>query len=277
MKKIITVLLIIVFSKVDAQILVPRVSQKASVYQMIALTDVIINYSRPQVKNRKIFGELEPFGKVWRTGANEVTTISFSTDVKINGFYLKAGRYALVSIPTENDWTFVFNKDADQWGVFDYKDSLDVLKILAKREKISNREILTFSFENVKSSSAEVVFEWENVRASFLIEVDPMTTVSQIKKSISERKPDNWRILSDAANFCYANNINHSEAQQWLDTSIEINKNPNSYFLKAKLFGQVKSNKEAKAFAEVAKEMLKKSDRSNPQLLSEIEEFLKGL
>ncbi len=277
MKKIILVLTIFFAFQITAQITIPRVSQKASLSQTIALTDITLNYSRPQVKGRKIFDGLEPFGKVWRTGANEVTTISFSTDVKINGFYLKAGKYALVSLPTEKDWTFIFNKDADQWGAFNYNDSLDVLRILAKKEVIPNKEVLSFYFEELTQNSAKVILEWETVRASFTVEADPMTVVSAIQKSLVNRKATDWRSLYNAANYCFTSDVNHEEAQQWLNSSLEIRKDAGTYFLKAKLAKQVKSNKDAKAFAEVAKEIAKKEENPNKQLISEVEEFLKSL
>ena len=277
MKKTIFLISILISLQISAQITIPRVSQKASLSQTIALTDITLNYSRPQVKGRKIFGELEPFGKVWRTGANEVTNISFSTDVKINGFNLKAGKYALVSLPTEKDWTFIFNKDAEQWGAFSYNDSFDALRILAKKEVIPSKEVLSFYFEELTQNSVKVVLEWETVRASFTVEADPMTVVAAIQKSLVNRKPTDWRSLYNAANYCFVSDVNHDEAQQWLNTSLEIRKDAGTYFLKARLAKQVKSNKDAKSFAEVAKELAKKEENPNKQLISDIEEFLKSL
>ena len=277
MKKSLLLFTVFFAFQLSAQVTIPRVSQKASLSQTIALTQITLNYSRPQVKGRKIFGGLEPYGKVWRTGANEVTTISFSTDVKINGFYLKAGKYALVSLPTEKDWTFIFNKDADQWGAFSYNDSLDALRILAKKEVIPNKEVLSFYFEELTQNSVKVVLEWETVRLSFTVEADPMTVVAAIQKSLVNRKPTDWRSLYNAANYCFTSDVNHEEAQQWLNSSLEIRKDAGTYFLKAKLAKQVKSNKDAKAFAEVAKEIAKKEENPNKQLISDVEEFLKTL
>lgn len=277
MKKSLLLFTVFFAFQLSAQVTIPRVSQKASLSQTIALTEITLNYSRPQVKGRKIFGGLEPYGKVWRTGANEVTTISFSTDVKINGFYLKAGKYALVSLPTEKDWTFIFNKDADQWGAFSYNDSLDALRILAKKEVIPNKEVLSFYFEELTQNSVKVVLEWETVRLSFTVEADPMTVVAAIQKSLVNRKPTDWRSLYNAANYCFTSDVNHEEAQQWLNSSLEIRKDAGTYFLKAKLAKQVKSNKDAKAFAEVAKEIAKKEENPNKQLISDVEEFLKTL
>jgi len=277
MKKTMFLISILISLQLSAQVTIPRVSQKASLSQTIALTDITLNYSRPQVKGRKIFGGLEPFGKVWRTGANEVTNISFSTDVKINGFNLKAGKYALVSLPTEKDWTFIFNKDAEQWGAFSYNDSLDALRILAKKEVIPSKEVLSFYFEELTQNSAKVVLEWETVRVSFTVEADPMTVVAAIQKSIVNRKPTDWRSLYNAANYCFVSDVNHDEAQQWLNASLEIRKDAGTYFLKARLAKQVKSNKDAKSFAEVAKELAKKEENPNKQLISDIEEFLKSI
>src|ERR1051326_7049375 len=115
-----------------AQLTLPRPSQKSVLTQRIGLTDVTITYSRPGVKGRRIFGGLVPFGKVWRTGANEATTIAISDDVSINGKPLAKGTYSLHTIPTEGEWTLIFNKTADQWGSYSYDEKQDVLRVNVK-------------------------------------------------------------------------------------------------------------------------------------------------
>jgi len=120
--------------------------------------DIEINYGAPSVKGRKIFGGLEPYGKVWRTGANEATTFSVSKDVTVNGETLAAGKYSLFTIPNDGEWTVIFNKNADQWGAYSYDDKQDALRIKVKANKSKElREQLMFKV----GDDGKVQFGWE--------------------------------------------------------------------------------------------------------------------
>lgn len=168
---IITMLLFISFSPVEAQEKKVRISPKAEVGQTIGLTDVKISYSRPRVKGRQIWGSLVPYGKVWRAGADEATKFTFSTDVIIEGKKLKKGSYSFFVIPQKDKFTLVFNKVADQWGAFEYNDNEDALRIIVNTQKLNHSvEWLTYSFTYQKPNSALVNLEWEKLRASFKIE-----------------------------------------------------------------------------------------------------------
>ncbi len=159
---------------------VVRVSPKASVSQTIGFTDVTISYSRPGVKGRKIWGGLVPYNKVWRTGANEATKITFSKDVTINGEKLAAGSYAFFAIPTQNEWTLIFNKVADTWGAFSYdkNKSQDALKIKVKPVEHNFQEWLEYNFSNMDvekagmNNSANVNLDWDKLRVSFKVVAD---------------------------------------------------------------------------------------------------------
>jgi len=159
---------------------VVRVSPKASVSQTIGFTDVTISYSRPGVKGRKIWGGLVPYNKVWRTGANEATKITFSKDVTINGEKLAAGSYAFFAIPTQNEWTLIFNKVADTWGAFSYdkNKSQDALKIKVKPVEHNFQEWLEYNFSNMDvekagtKNSANVNLDWDKLRVSFKVVAD---------------------------------------------------------------------------------------------------------
>ena len=141
-----------------------RPSPPAEVSGTVEGTDITINYSRPSVKGRTIFGELEPYGKVWRTGANEATTFEVSTDVEVEGQPLPAGKYALFTIPTEDDWTVVFNKTADQWGAFNYDEAEDALRVEVTPEETDDlTEQLTFEI----GDDGEVTMRWANTAVSF--------------------------------------------------------------------------------------------------------------
>ena len=156
-----------------------RVSPKASVSQTIGFTEVTINYSRPGVKGRKIWGGLVPYNKVWRAGANEATKFTFSKDVRINGNKLPAGSYAFFTIPTEKEWTLIFNKAANQWGL-DYaknKDK-DVLKIKVKPVETNYQEWLEYTFSDMNvqkagmKNSAVVNLVWDKLRIPFTVETE---------------------------------------------------------------------------------------------------------
>lgn len=153
-----------------------RISPKAEVSQTIGLTKISITYSRPGVKGRKIWGELVPYNKVWRAGANEATKITFGTDVKINGKGLKKGAYTFFVIPTEKEWTLIFNNIADQWGAFTYNEAKDALRIKVKPAKGNYAEWLYYSFTNMvvkkrgNPNSAVVSLNWENLKVPFTVE-----------------------------------------------------------------------------------------------------------
>ncbi len=148
-----------------------RISPMASVMQVVGFTKVTIVYSRPGVKGRKIWDGLVPYNKVWRAGANEATTIEFSTDVTIEGNKLPAGKYGFFAIPSAKEWTLIFNKVADQWGAFEYNEAEDILRIKVKPEKGNFHEWLTYTITKTGDDSATIALEWENLKVPFKIKV----------------------------------------------------------------------------------------------------------
>ncbi len=147
-----------------------RVSPKAGVSQTVGLTDISISYSRPGVKGRTIWGELVPYGKVWRAGADEATKITFSTDVLIEGKKLAAGSYSFFVIPNKNEWTVIFNKVSDQWGAFEYNESQDAIRFKVKPQTIDFQEWLTYSFYKTSETSALISLVWEKMKIIFKVE-----------------------------------------------------------------------------------------------------------
>lgn len=151
----------------------PQASPRATNSQMIGLTKVTIDYGRPAVKGRTIFGDLEKFDKVWRTGANEQTEIEFSTDVMLNGKKVAKGRYSLFTIPKKgNKWTVILNKDLGQWGAYAYKEANDLMRFEVDVMTIDNVERLEFSFDTLTLSSGHLVFKWAD--KSFRINIEVM-------------------------------------------------------------------------------------------------------
>jgi len=147
-----------------------RVSPNAAVTQTIGTTEVRLTYGRPQVKGRTIFGDLVSYNEVWRTGANEATTISFSDDVMIEGESLAAGTYSLYTIPGPDTWTLIFNDNANQWGT-NYDESGDILRVDVPAESADKREMMTFLFENVTKTKGTCVLHWAETRVPFTIAV----------------------------------------------------------------------------------------------------------
>jgi hypothetical protein len=158
----------IIFSRQqDKQV---RISPKAETKQTVGFTDVVIEYSRPAVRERKIWGGLVPYSKVWRAGANEATKFIFTDDVLIEGKKLSKGSYSFFAIPGEKEWTLIFNKVSDQWGAFEYNEAEDALRIKVKPEKNNSTEWLTYNINKISDSAAIVSLEWENLKIPFKVE-----------------------------------------------------------------------------------------------------------
>ena len=148
-----------------------RISPKALVKQTVGFTDVEIDFSRPGVKGRVIWGGLVPYDVVWRAGANEATKITFSTDVKVNGKNLKSGRYGFFTLPTKDKWILIFNKIADQWGAFEYNEAEDVLRFEVTPEEGCFQEWLDYTITKTSKNTAIVKLEWEKLKVPFEVEV----------------------------------------------------------------------------------------------------------
>lgn len=149
----------------------PRVSPNATVSQTIGTNVVTVTYGRPSVNDREVFGDLEPYGEVWRAGANEATTITFSDDVSIEGQHLSAGTYGLFTVPGEDEWTIIFNSVPNQWGAYDYNNEDDVLRVDVTPEEGQHMEQFMIYFESVNEDSGTAVLHWSTVKVPFEIEV----------------------------------------------------------------------------------------------------------
>lgn len=148
----------------------PRISPKAGVSQIIGTTEVKISYSRPGVKGRKIWGELVPYNKVWRAGADEATKFTFANDVKINGKKIPAGSYSFFVIPSNGEWTLILNKVADQWGAFEYNENQDLIRFKVNPQKNGYQEWLAYSFSGMSTGTAYIDLTWEYLKVSLKVE-----------------------------------------------------------------------------------------------------------
>lgn len=152
-----------------------RPSPNATVSQTIGTTVVTVGYSRPSVNGRDVFGGLVPYGEVWRTGANEATTISFSDDVMVEGEMLPAGTYALFTLPTEDSWTIIFNKTAQQWGAFRYDEAQDALRVTVEpMTDAPMQEQFEVRFTDVSADSATMILHWDTVGVPVQIGIHSM-------------------------------------------------------------------------------------------------------
>jgi hypothetical protein len=201
----------------------PDVSQAAEVKQRIALTDVTVKYHRPLVNGRKIWGGLVPYGKVWRAGANENTTIEFSDPVSIEGKPLDKGTYGLHMIPNPDSWTVIFSKTNTGWGSYSYDQKEDALRVDVKPKPLAeNDEALEFEFENLKPTSTAVTLKWEKLGVPFNVSVnDADQTLQNIRAQLKGRGQFTWQALDEGAQFCLTRKINLDEALRWADASIQ--------------------------------------------------------
>ena len=201
---------------------IPRASQRASVTQRIGLTDVTIVYHRPSVGGREVWGKTVPYGKVWRAGANDNTTITFTDDVTVEGKPLAAGTYGLHTIPDKDQWTIIFSKNATSWGSFSYDEKEDAQRVNVKPHAAEALEQLTYTFENIKPESAVATLRWEKLAVPFQIGVDVKAVVlGSIKKELRSVGGFTWAGYDEAAQWCLDNNYNLEEALKWEQTSID--------------------------------------------------------
>ena len=277
----------------QAQVRVPRPSQKASVMQTVGVTDITITYSRPGVKGRKIWGDppagaptsaatlddarsrakdapIVPYGHVWRTGANEATIFAVTDDVLINGQKLPAGSYSLHTIPGRDEWTIIFNKDDGQWGSFTYDEKKDALRVKAKPQTAEMQEWLKYDIDSVAPDSAQVVIRWERVAVPFTVQVADVNaaTLQKARAAIAAAKPDDWRTPLQAANFAFQNEskADDAEAMQWLDASLKVKETFNNMYTKARVLAGEGKTQEAIAAGERALQLGRESKADTSDL-----------
>lgn len=212
----------------------------SSVGRRLGVTDIEIKYNSPGVKGRegKIWGtDIAPYGftvlgygsnvqSPWRAGADECTTISFSTDVKINGKTLAAGKYALFMAVYADSCTLIFNKNTDAWGSYFYRADLDVLRVktLQQKNQPNLQERLIYSFTNQAAESVEIALEWERWKIPFKVEVDlKNTTLADIRRQMSGAIGFDPASLEFAASWCLTNDINYDEALNWINSATDPN------------------------------------------------------
>jgi hypothetical protein len=245
-----------------AQLNTPRGSQKASVSQQVGITTITINYSRPAVRDREIWGALVPYGmnnlgfgtaalSPWRAGADENTTITFSHDVSVEGKPIAAGTYGFhVIVEPDDKATIILSKDATSWGSFFYDESRDALRAVVTTKTAPHHEFLTYEFNTVTPNSTVASLVWEKKEIPFNISVDvPKTVLAEMREGFKGEKGFNRQNWEAAANYALLNGGDLNEALGWIGNAIEgqfySQKNADNLLIKAQILSKLGRESEA--------------------------------
>ncbi len=240
----------------QSQLELPAPSPAASVQQRVGLTDISVEYSSPGVKGREIFGGLVPYNKVWRTGANAATKVTFSRDVKFGGKSVPAGTYSLVTIPTAKGWTVALNKELGFFaGGKAYHKKGEVARVPAKTTQIPARERLTFLFSDTTDDQTSLDLEWSTLRVSVPVSVD---TAAHVQASIDGAVGGAWRPHVNAARYLAEHKKDYATALKYVNTSIGIESTWYNNWAKADILAKQGNYAEALKFAQVAWDLGKK-------------------
>ena len=202
----------------------PAASPACTLKQHVGLTDFEIVYSRPGVKGRIIFGGIVPYGQVWRTGANQATKITFNTPVKFNGTEMPAGTYGLFTIPGENEWTVILNKNSAQWGAYQYDAKDDVARFKVEPVTLSDTKLETFTieFNHIKDESAVLNLVWDKTVVPIRLEVDVTSkVVAQIEAAMASPDKKDAGLYFQAATFYYNHGLDLKKALAWVNAGLE--------------------------------------------------------
>lgn len=237
-------------SQIQAQfenaVKLPAASPKAKVHQQVGVTGITINYNRPLVKGREIFGKLIPFGKVWRTGADENTIIKFSTDVTIDNKLIKAGAYGLHTIPNKDSWTIILNSETKAWGSYFYDKSKDVIRFNVTPKNSQHQEAMSFRFKDIKTDGATIELNWAKTSISFDVNMNSKSLINEnIKNQLNSLPWWGWTGLYNAAQYNFNNNVYLKDALSWINRSVQNNRNYNNLTLKANILEKLGKTEEA--------------------------------
>jgi hypothetical protein len=251
-----TAILFILAESEAQQLKTPQPSSTQTIKQDFGIGSVELSYSRPNMKGRKIFGDLVPFGKVWRTGANNATTLTFTDTVMVGNTKLAPGKYGLLTIPNKDEWTVIFSKQTNVTSPADYKQESDAARINVKTSMLKeNYETFTMQFGNIKSSSLELQMIWDNVAVNVPLSTDVETKVmAQINNAMNK---DN-RPYFQSAMYYMETGRDLNQAIAWLDKAFE--QNPNAFWVvhqKANALAKQGKKAEAKAAAQKSMDMAK--------------------
>jgi hypothetical protein len=236
----------------------PEPSPRSTLEQRVGVTDITIDYSRPGVKDRQIFGSLVPYDKMWRTGANKATSIEFSKPVRIGNNEVPAGKYSLFTIPTQDEWTVILNKKTELWGTNGYKKKHDLLRFEVKPEDLpEKRERMTFLISDITRNSAKIELEWADRRISFPIEMDTdKHSMENIQSTLSEL-PGKY---ASSARYTLRANKHYEKGLEWVNTSIQLDEGWYNNWIKGELLMRMERYEEAYDAMKQAKKLGDKAE-----------------
>ncbi|WP_181306234.1 DUF2911 domain-containing protein [Rufibacter sp. XAAS-G3-1] len=252
----------------------PQASPRAILTYTVGVTDITLNYGAPGVKNRAVYGKLVPYGQVWRAGANEATTISFSTDVRISQENIPAGTYTLYVLPVDStNWTFILSKQKGLWGTDGYDPKQDQIRLPFSPQPSSFHETLQYTIQDITANGGRLTLNWANKQLVVPIRVEShKQTMNLIKESLQKSTPTDWMVYAQAVNYLILQNSDHEQALQWVNQSITIEENFYNTWLKAKLLAQKNEYAEALELNKKAQKLGKKTMESYQTYAQEIED-----
>lgn len=214
----------------------PDPSPKATVSQTVGLTEIAVVYHRPAVGGRKVWGELVPYGEVWRAGANENTTVSFSSPVSVAGRPLPAGTYGLHMIPTAREWTVIFSRCSVAWGSYSYDPKEDALRVTALPQPGEPAERLSYTFEDITERSAQLVLRWERLRLALPLQVDtPAVVMASMRAELRGPPRFSWQGWNRAAHYWVDHGGDLNEALRFSDEALKLGENFQTLEVRARL------------------------------------------
>jgi hypothetical protein len=258
----------------EAQLTTPQPSPTQTVKQNFGLSSVELSYSRPGMKGRKIFGDLVPYGKVWRTGANQATTLTFGDDVMIGGKTITKGKYGLLSIPDSKSWTLIITKQTDVTSPAAYKEDQDVVRVMVTPANSKNKvETFTIEFANITPTTCDLQIKWDRSSVTLPISTDVDTKVmAQISEVMKGEKPPYF----NAALYYMENGKDLNQALTWFDKAAEAQ--PDAYWVqhqRANCLAKLGKKEDAKMAAE--KSMALAATAKNDDYVKLNEKLLKEL
>jgi len=253
-------------------LVLPQGSPEASVSQTVGLAEFKVTYHRPAVNKRKIWGELVPYGDVWRAGANENTTLFASTPFTFGGKAVPAGTYGLHMLPAEGDWTVILSSESKAWGSFSYDQKEDVVRVSVKPEPAQFVERLAYTFDEPTNDATALALRWERLRVAVPIAIDAkQVTLASIREQLRGLPRFSWQGWNQAAAWCARNDVTTDEAMAWADRSISMQKTFGNLRTKALLLEKRGDVKTAAALRAEAMPLATEADVNNLgyQLLGE--------
>jgi hypothetical protein len=246
----------------------PATSTTQTLKQDLGIGTVELSYSRPNVRARKVFGDLVPFGQVWRTGANQATTLTFSDDVIVGGTKVAPGKYGLVTIPDKNEWTLILTKQLDVTNPTAYKQENDIVRVKAKPTTIATPlETFTIQFANVKPTGADLQLMWDNTAVTLPIDTD---VDKKVMKQIDDIMNKDNRPYYQAGLYYLESGKDLNQALSWLDKAVE--QQPNAFWIhhqRANALAKLGRKQDARQSAQKSMELAKQQNNQDYVRLNE--------